>query len=191
MWRSVTSWLLVLLPSLSAVLSGQTQGANDCGDSLRLSVAFLEGKWQGRSYSITGRDTVLDALMKVHSRPLFGHCALVEDWTATNNGQALFTAKVVRAYNAPSRRWSVYYVDDQLNSQIYEGRRDAEHWRFFRTRVDKGGPVQVRLTWRPTKAGYEQLIERSRGGTWTLGGFVTFTADPEGGGPEALRHGQF
>jgi hypothetical protein len=150
-----------------------------------LDVAFLQGKWQGRSYSITGRDTVLDGLMKVHSRPLFGHCALVEDWTASKDGQALFTAKVVRAYDASTHRWSVYYVDDQLNAQIYEGRWDANRWRFLRTRLDHGVPVQVRLTWVPTEGGYDQLIERSRdgGATWSLGGFVTFTAQQGDGGP--------
>jgi hypothetical protein len=185
MRRSVISWLLVLLPGLSAVLAGQTPGAGNCADSIRSDVAFLQGTWQGRSYSISGRDTVLDGLMKVQSRPLFGHCAFVEDWTASKDGQALFTAKVVRAYDAPTGRWSVYYVDDQLNSQIYEGRRDAGQWRFFRTRLDKGVPVQVRLTWLSTQDGYDQLIERSRdgGATWSLGGFVRFTAQPGGGGP--------
>ena len=146
-------------------------------------MAFLEGQWQGRSYSIAGRDTVLDGLMKVQSRSLFGRCALEEAWTASKDGQALFTAKVIRAYDADTRRWSVYYVDDQLNSQIYEGRSEAGQWRFLRTRLDKGVPIQVRLTWSPTEGGYKQLIERSRdgGATWVLGGFVTFTADPEGG----------
>ena len=178
MRRSVMSWLLVLLPAVSPALAGQDPGAA-CGDSLQSTVAFLQGTWQGRSYSIAGRDTVLDGLMKVRSRPLFGHCALEEDWTATKDGQTLFTAKVVRAYDASTRRWSVYYVDDQLNSQIYEGRRDATGWRFVRTRLDNGSTIHVRLTWRPAEGGYEQLIERSRDGgkTWVLGGFVAFGAD--------------
>lgn len=179
----VSSWLLVLIPTMPTVLSAQAPSPSNCGDSVSKAVAFLQGRWQGSSYSIAGRDTVLDALMKVQSRPLFGHCALEEDWTANKDGRTLFTAKVVRAYDAPTRRWSVYYVDDQLNSQVYEGRRDAAQWRFFRTRLDQGVPVQVRLTWRPTARGYEQLIERSRdgGATWVLGGFVTFTAEPSGG----------
>jgi hypothetical protein len=139
-------------------------------------MAFLQGDWEGNSYSVSGRDTVLDARMKVHSEPLFDRCALEERWQATKDGEELFTAKVVRAYDAPTQRWLVYYVDDQLNSQIYEGRREASNWRFIRTRLDRGTPIQVRLTWRPTGSGYEQLIERSRdaGATWTLGGIVTF-----------------
>jgi hypothetical protein len=143
-------------------------------------MAFLQGNWQGRSYSVSGRDTVLDALMKVHSQSLFSRCVLEEHWEAVKDGHLLFTAKVMRAYDASTQRWMVHYVDDQLNSQVYEGRPDAAEWRFFRTRLDKGVPIQVRLTWRPRKAGYEQLIERSRdgGATWTLGGFVTFQPDP-------------
>jgi hypothetical protein len=80
------------------------------------------------------------------SQPLFGHCALEEHWEAVKDDQVLFTAKVIRAYDASTQRV----------------------------------PIQVRLTWRPHKAGYAQLIERSRDGglTWTLGGFVTFQPDP-------------
>jgi hypothetical protein len=124
--------------------------------------------------------TTLEAHMKVHSEPLFDRCALEERWEASKDGQMLFTAKVVRAYDAPSQRWLVYYVDDQLNSQIYEGRREASNWRFIRTRLDRGTPILVRLTWRPATSGYEQLIERSRdgGASWVLGGFVTFKPVP-------------
>jgi hypothetical protein len=177
MRRRATSWLLVLIPGISPVLSAQATGTDTCGDSAPSAVAFLQGSWQGRSYSIAGRDTLLDGLMTVRSRPLFGGCALEEHWTASKDGQTLFTARVIRAYDAPTRRWSVYYVDDQLNSQIYEGRMDGAQWRYFRTRLDQGAPVQVRLTWRPTKNGYEQLSERSRDGgdIWVLGGYVTFT----------------
>jgi hypothetical protein len=174
----LTFWLLALLSRASTDLLAQAAPADSCGDSKASAMAFLQGEWQGRSYSITGRDTVLDGLMTVKSRPLLGRCALEEEWSARKDGRTLFTAKVIRAYDGPTRRWSVYYVDDQLNSQIYEGRMDGSQWRFFRTRRDQGKRVQVRLTWRPAGHGYEQLIERSRdgGATWVLGGFVTFTA---------------
>ena len=173
------SWLVAPLATLSTALYAQAPAAT-CADTLRSAVAFLEGSWQGRSYSIVGRDTVLDGLMTVRSRPLLGRCALEEDWTATKDGQALFAARVIRAYDAATRRWSVYYVDDQLNSQVYEGHQDGAEWRFLRTRMDQGIPIQVRLTWRPTPKGYEQLIERSRdrGATWVVGGFVAYTAGP-------------
>jgi hypothetical protein len=177
MRRSVVRWpLFALLPIMAGALYAQAPAAPTCTDSVGKSMASLQGNWEGSSYSVAGRDTVLDALMKVQSRPLFGACALEERWEAAKDGQVLFTAKVLRAYDAPTQRWSVYYVDDQLNSQIYEGRREAAQWRFLRTRLDQGVPIQVRLTWRPTKGGYQQLIERSRDGgvTWTLGGFVTF-----------------
>jgi hypothetical protein len=172
--------LLVLFSTVGGAAHAQAPATPACADSLAKTVAFLQGHWQGRSYSVSGRDTVLDALMKVHSQPLFGRCALEEHWEAVKDNQVLFTAKVIRAYDASTQRWMVHYIDDQLNSQVYEGRRDAAEWRFFRSRLDKGVPIQVRLTWRPRKAGYEQLIERSRDGgvTWTLGGFVTFQPDP-------------
>jgi hypothetical protein len=176
----VVPWLIaVLLPGIATTLEAQS-AAPACADSIGRSMAFLQGHWEGNSYSVAGRDTVLDAHMKVHSEQLFDRCALEERWEASKDGQVLFTAKVIRAYDASAQRWQVYYVDDQLNSQIYEGRREASNWRFIRTRLDRGTPIQVRLTWRPTAFGYEQLIERSRdgGATWTLGGVVTFKPMP-------------
>jgi hypothetical protein len=173
--------LLALLPALGSTVSAQSSAAPTCTASLGKSVAFLQGDWEGRSYSVSGRDTVLDALMKVHSQPLFGHCALQEHWEASKDDHVLFTARVVRAYDASTQRWMVYYVDDKVNSQIYDGRSEAGVWRFYRTRLDRGVPIQVRLTWRSHDSGYEQLIERSRDGgkTWTLGGFVSFQPAPE------------
>jgi hypothetical protein len=172
--------LLLLLSSFAGTLRAQNSAAPSCSDSLGKTVAFLQGDWEGRSYSIAGRDTSFEAVMKVRSRPLFGPCTVEEHWTATKNDRVLFTARVLRAYDAGARRWFVYYVDDQLNSQVYEGRWEAPHWRFFRTRMDNGVPVQVRLTWRPTTGGYEQRIERSRddGANWTLGGLVAFRSVP-------------
>jgi hypothetical protein len=122
---SVAHWLLFAIPTMASALQAQTPATPTCSDSLGKSMAFLQGDWEGRSYSLAGRDTVLDALMKVHSQPLFGRCALEERWEAVKDGRVLFTAKVMRAYDAPTQRWSVYYVDDQLSSQVYEGRREG------------------------------------------------------------------
>ena len=182
MRRSLTAWLFSVLSIGVPTLGAQTPSVTACSDSLGRAMAFLEGHWQGHSYSVSGRDTALDGLMKVHSRQLFGRCALEEDWKASKDGHVLFTAKVIRAYDGANQRWYVYYIDDQLNSQVYVGRSEGARWQFFRTRTDKGVPVQVRLTWRPAKGGYEQLIERSRdgGANWVLGGFVRFQADPGG-----------
>lgn len=177
MCRSVFRPLVfVLIPTISSLLQAQSPTTPTCSDSLAESIAFLQGRFEGQSYSIAGRDTVLDAVMKVESRALLGRCALEEDWEAAKDGRVLFTAKVLRAYDAPTQRWLVYYVDNQLNSQVYEGRREASQWRFFRTRLDQGVPIQARLTWRPIHGGYEQLIERSRdrGVRWTLGGVVKY-----------------
>jgi hypothetical protein len=165
------SSVLLLFPSYLAAQ------AVTCPDSLRSAMKFLHGTWKGRSYSIVGSDTTFDAEMSVQSQPVYGGCLLEERWSAANGGKTLFRAKVLRGYDAPSRRWLIYYVDDQLNSQFYEGVLENEVWRFLRTRREADGkPIIVRLTWRPTSDGYEQLIERSRDGgrSWTRAGWVTF-----------------
>ena len=147
-----------------------------CADSIAEGMAFLAGNWKGFSYSVAGRDITEYATLLVESARLYGGCALEERWRAVQGGKTLFTARVLRAYDAATARWLVYYVDDQLNSQFYEGRLEGARWRFVRTRMDGATPIQVRLTWSSAGKGYEQLIERSRDGgkTWTLGGFVRF-----------------
>jgi hypothetical protein len=173
-----SSWLFAGLITAAPTIVGAAGAPPEpqCADSIAGGMAFLTGSWEGSSYSVAGRDTTEDATMLVESARLYGGCALEERWRAVQAGKTLFTARVLRAYDAATARWLVYYVDDQLNSQFYEGRHESGRWRFQRTRMDGATPVQVRLTWSAAGKGYEQLIERSRDGgkTWTLGGFVRF-----------------
>jgi hypothetical protein len=176
--RFTSSWLVAALIAAAPTIVGAAGAPPEpqCADSIAEGMAFLAGNWKGSSYSVAGRDTTEDATMLVESARLYGGCALEERWRAVQAGKTLFTARVLRAYDEASARWLVYYVDNQLNSQFYEGREEGGRWRFLRTRMDGAPPIQVRLTWSPAGKGYEQLIERSRDGgkTWTLGGFVRF-----------------
>jgi hypothetical protein len=170
------SAILLSAPLSSGAGQGNDAAAAGCPDSVSRAVAFLRGSWQGQSYGITGQDTTIDAIMRIRSESRFGGCVLEESWDAEHKGKRLFRARVLRAYDGPAGRWLVYYADDQLNSQFYEGSKADGHWRFIRRRMDGNTPILVRLTWKPTAGGYEQLIERSRdsGKTWTLGGLARF-----------------
>ena len=76
MRRFLACWLLaVLLAGPPTALQGQATAAPTCADSLSQSMTFLRGHWEGRSYSVAAADTTLDALMNVHTQPLFGSCA--------------------------------------------------------------------------------------------------------------------
>jgi hypothetical protein len=165
-----------LFAPVGSGLSQATAAPSACADSISKTVAFLQGGWTGQSFSVGGRDTTRDATMQIWSESLYGGCVLKERWEAEHEGKRLFQAQVVRAYDGPTRRWLVYYADDQLNSQFYEGKHEGGYWRFIRSRMDGNTPILVRLTWKPTATGYEQLIERSRdaGKTWILGGFVKY-----------------
>lgn len=77
--------IAVLLPGIATALEAQS-AAPACADSIGRSMAFLQGHWEGNSYSVAGRDTVLDAHMKVHSEQLFDRCALEERWEASKDG---------------------------------------------------------------------------------------------------------
>lgn len=174
----VSSWLFTGWIATAPAIGGAVVPPPEpqCADSIARSMAFLAGKWEGSSYSVAGQDTTEDATMLVESAPLYGGCALEERWRAVQGGKTLFNARVLRAYDAATARWLVYYVDDGVNSQFYEGKLESGRWRFLRTRMDGSTPIQVRLTWLAAGQGYEQLIERSRDGgkTWALGGFVRF-----------------
>ena len=173
-----SSWLFAALIPAAPASAGAVGVPPEpqCADSIANGMAFLAGNWKGSSYSVARRDTTEDATMLVESARLYGGCALEEKWSAVQGGKTLFRARVLRAFDAASLRWLVYYVDDQLNSQFYEGRYESGRWRFLRSRMDGATPIQVRLTWSPAGQGYEQLIERSRDGgkTWVLAGFVRF-----------------
>ncbi|HEU4681862.1 MAG TPA: hypothetical protein VFS51_08955 [Gemmatimonadales bacterium] len=150
-------WLLAIPSALPAQAT--------CPDSIAGAMKFLQGNWEGRSYSIAGTDTTFDALMSIESRPLYGGCVLEERWSATNGGKPLFNAKVLRAYDAGTRRWLVYYVDDGLNSQFYEGKPEGGP---LAVRPDPNGPGQadhgpVDLA---ARVGRLRTVDRAIAGWW-------------------------
>jgi hypothetical protein len=143
-----SSWLFAGLITAAPALAGAAVVSPEpqCADSIAKGMAFLAGNWKGSSYSVAGPDTTEDATMLVESVRLYGGCALEEKWSTVQGGKTLFTARVLRAFDAATARWLVYYVDNQLNSQFYEGRHESGRRRFLRTRMDGATPIQVRLT---------------------------------------------
>jgi hypothetical protein len=122
-----SGWLFAGLITAAPTIVGAAATAPEpqCADSIANGMAFLTGNWKGSSYSVVGRDTTEDATMLIESARLYGGCALEERWSAVQSGKTLFTARVLRAYDAATARWLVYYVDNQLNSQFYEGKQDG------------------------------------------------------------------
>src|SRR5918994_4267370 len=128
--RLTSSWLFAGLFTAAPALAGAevVPPEPQCADSIAKGMAFLAGNWKGSSYSVAGRDTTEDATMLVESARLFGGCALEEKWSAVQGGKTLFRARVLRAFDAATARWVVYYIDDHLNSQFYEGRHESGQW---------------------------------------------------------------
>jgi len=75
--RPACAYLLLTWLLLSTPLSLSAQ-ASACSDSVSRSMQFLQGNWEGCSYSIAGSDTTLDAQMSIQSQPLYGGCVLEE-----------------------------------------------------------------------------------------------------------------
>ena len=108
-----------------------------------------------------------------------GGCAIEERWTVRDGDKVLFRAVLLRSFDRSTKRWMLSYVDDDLNHQLYEGRPHDGGWAFHHTReAADGKTVHVRIVWKRSTRGVEQIIERSTdgGATWTRGAVVDMVA---------------
>ena len=141
---------------------------------------FLLGHWRGTERAIdeAGGAKVVATSDVVATRVL-GGCAIEERWTVRDGEKVLFRALLLRSFDRGARRWMLSYVDDDLNHQLYEGRPHEGGWAFHRSRVTpEGKTVHVRIVWRRSQRGVEQLSDRSTDGgiTWTRGAVVELVA---------------
>lgn len=138
---------------------------------------FLLGRWRGTERAIddTGAEKIVATTDIVASKVL-GGCAIEERWTVRDgDSKVLFHSLLLRSFDRATRRWMLSYVDDDLSHQLYEGRPHDGGWAFHRTReTDDGKTVHVRIVWKRSARGVEQIIERSTDGgiTWVRSAVV-------------------
>jgi len=175
----VMSLLLVLLAIGTPALGQQaSQNADRCQSPEAKAFDFMLGKWDGAERQMKDGKEAIVSTSEIQVYKVLNGCALQETWEVKEGGKKLFSAIVLRSYDAGSKKWLLSYVDDALNHQFYEGRDESSQWRFFRARLVEGKPVLIRITWKSVSMDrFDQTIERSgdNGSTWVLRSEVSYS----------------
>lgn len=150
---------LLFLALLWVVTSVQAQERNApaCDTAEAKAFDFLVGEWRAADNAA--------ATMRIE-KGLRG-CALREVWQdARGEGWLL------RSFDAARQKWFLLFLmDDRLSYQSWEGRWEANQWRFYREWMLEGQSILSRTYWNPLPSGgFEKLVEQSRDGgkTWRM-----------------------
>jgi hypothetical protein len=89
---------------------------------------------------------------------------------------------VIRAFDAPSGKWSYNLATSHNEHVTYDGQMDNGVLRFYYDLAVNGSLVRLRITWVPTPTGYSEQIARSSdaGKTWALTRHVNFVRSTAG-----------
>ena len=169
--------LIAILLLFPTIIVGQqpTPKTPPCESSEAKQFDFMVGEWRGVERTPT--DSKITSTSEIQVKKVLSGCVIQESWEFSAGGKRLFSAILLRSYDIGSRTWMLSYVDDGLNHQLYEGRKESGQWRFLRERFVEGKPVLVRITWTSLSSDkFEQLIERSedKGTTWKTRAIVSY-----------------
>jgi len=174
MLRLNGQWKIV---SKTFVVERRTQASASGGPCSALDhrrFDFMIGAWntsdpaRGAFPSSEGNSTV---------EAILNGCVVHEHRHITQLGKALFDGDAYWGFDSTTKRWLLFYIDDQSHAQLYEGREEAGRLAFYRERPDPDGkPILIRIAYAPTAKGYTQTVHRSadHGVTWEPGGVTTY-----------------
>jgi hypothetical protein len=136
---------------------------------------FMIGTWHTID---PGTATVAAALGESTVEPMLDSCIVHEHRSLSRQGKRLFDGDAYWGYDALTKRWLLFYMDDLSHMQVYEGREEAGHLAFYRERPDPDGKlILIRIVYAPAStSSYTQAVERSsdHGATWQPGGMTTY-----------------
>jgi C-terminal processing protease CtpA/Prc len=148
--------VFLIFPVTTAVCQRASSRVNACQSPEVTAFDFQVGIWQ----------EVNDA--SVHEvKKILGGCVIQENWT----GGSLNDAVALKSYDKGTQRWYLSWVSSALIHQLWEGRKDSGHWRFYREWVLDGKPMLSRTYWTPlANDRLERIVEQSQDGgkTWRL-----------------------
>ena len=140
---------------------------------------FMIGTWQT---SDPGTSTVTASHGESTVEPMLENCIVHEHRSVSRQGKRLFDGDAYWGYDATTKHWLLFYLDDQSHMQVYEGKEEAGHVAFYRERPDPDGkPIMIRIVYAPaTASSYSQTVERSsdHGATWQAAGVTTYQSKP-------------
>jgi putative lumazine-binding protein len=136
---------------------------------------FMIGTWHTID---PGNTTVAAAEGESTVEPMLDGCIVHEHRSLTRQGKRLFDGDAYWGFDSTTKHWLLFYMDDQLHAQVYEGREEAGHLAFYRERLDPDGKlILIRVVYAPAStSSYTQAVERSsdHGATWQPGGVTTY-----------------
>jgi putative lumazine-binding protein/uncharacterized protein DUF1579 len=136
---------------------------------------FMIGTWQT---SDPGTAAVAASQGESTVDPMLDNCIVHEHRTVSRQGKRLFDGDAYWGYDATTKHWLLFYLDDQSHMQVYEGREEAGRLAFYRERPDPDGkPILIRIVYTPVNtSSYTQAVERSsdHGATWQPAGVTTY-----------------
>lgn len=150
---------LLFLALLWVITSAQAQerSAPACDTADAKAFDFLLGEWRAAENAA--------ATMRIEK--VLRGCALREVW---QEGQG--EAWLLRSFDAARQKWFLLFLmGDRLFYQSWEGRWEANQWRFYREWMLEGQAILSRTYWNPLPNGsFEKIVEQSRdsGKTWKL-----------------------
>ncbi len=136
---------------------------------------FMIGAWQtsdpgSAAVSASQGESTVDSMLD--------SCIVHEHRTVSRQGKRLFDGDAYWGYDATTKHWLLFYLDDQSHMQVYEGREEAGRLGFYRERPDADGkPILIRIVYTPVNtSSYTQAVERSsdHGATWQPAGVTTY-----------------
>jgi hypothetical protein len=147
--------------------AANSNGSSGCQVENARQFDFLVGDWVGRNeLEVPQHRTPKTSEMTIEK--ILGGCAIHEKWLY-DGGVQMTRAELWRMYDSRVKKWMLYYVSDELQSQVWEGRLDGQTWGFYHTWTINGKDVLSRQIWTPSATGFTRRIEHSSddGKTWS------------------------
>ena len=176
-WKVVNKTFFVEPRNLSPLQTPLQATATDepCSAPDHHRFDFMLGTWHAVD---PGNAVVASAEGESAVEPMLDGCIVHERRSLSRQGKRLFDGDAYWGYDSTTKRWLLFYMDDQSHMQVYEGREETGHLAFYRKRPDPDGKiVLIRIVYAPAGAsGYTQAVERSsdQGATWQPAEVTTY-----------------
>jgi hypothetical protein len=167
-WRIVSKTFVVQRRTQASASGGACSTPDHSRFDLMIGAWNTSDPARGAFPSSEGNSTV---------ETILNGCVVHEHRHITQLGKALFDGDAYWGFDSTTKRWLLFYIDDQSHAQLYEGREDAGHLAFYRERPDPDGkPILIRIAYASTAKGYTQTVHRSadHGVTWEPAGVTTY-----------------
>ena len=177
-WKVVNKAFFVEPRNLSSSEQSQKQAVaadRPCTEPDHHRFDFMIGTWHTID---PGNATAAATEGESAVEPMLDGCIVHEHRSLTRQGNRVFDGDAYWGYDSTTKHWLLFYMDDLLHMQVYEGREEAGHLAFYRERPDPDGKlILIRIVYAPAStSSYTQAVQRSsdHGATWQPGGVTTY-----------------